>query len=227
MPVSKLSKKDCVVVIPAYNEAKYLKHVVRGVKKAGFRFVIVDDGSADQTFQMAQELTGHALQHELNLGKGAALKTGCRYAFRVMNAKAVIFMDSDAQHDPSELQLFVTKLKGGVDIVLGVRAFDNAMPLIKIMGNRFASFLVLALFGTYIPDIPSGYKALSKKGYNSVRWSSTDYRVELEIAVKIARQKLPFSTVPVTTIYADYERGFQFLDALQMIGSAFWWRIHL
>jgi hypothetical protein len=101
------------------------------------------------------------------------------------------------------------------------------MPLIKIIGNRFASVLVLALFGSYVPDIPSGYKALTKRGYNQVKWSSPDYRVELEIAVRVAKKHLPFSVVPIKTIYSDYQRGFQFLDALQMIGYTLWWRISL
>lgn len=220
-----VAKNDCVIVIPAYNEAGYIDAVLSAVKRLGMRHVVVDDGSSDDTYALASRATTHVLRHDLNLGKGAALLTGCEYAFGEMDAQAVIFMDSDAQHDSNELPLFLHQLDEGADLVLGVRSFDNQMPLLKIMGNRFASFLVLVLFGQYIPDIPSGFKAMSRKGFRQVRWQSSDYRVELEIAINIARKKLPYATVPVTTIYNDYDRGFQFLDALQMIGSALWWRV--
>ena len=219
-----MKRSEIVVIIPAYNEAKYITRVLRAVKKTNFRFVVIDDGSSDETAKLAQRHCDHVLVHRVNLGKGAALKTGCEYAFTKLNAQAVIFMDSDAQHNPAELHLFFEQLQAGAHVVFGVRAFDATMPWIKITSNRLASVAVKWLYGTYIPDIPSGYKAMTKWAYSRVKWNSRDYRVELEIAVNVAKRQLQFTTVPVQTIYLDLNRGFHLLDALQMGFDLISWR---
>lgn len=190
----------------------------------GYRYVVVDDGSRDRTAAIARRYTRPVLVHRVNLGKGAALKTGCEYAFTQLKAKAVIFMDSDAQHNPAELDLFLHELQNGANVVLGVRAFDTTMPWVKITSNRLASVAVRWLYGVYIPDIPSGYKAMSKWAYQRLYWQSPDYRVELEIAVNVAKRRIPFATVPVKTIYLDFNRGFHLLDALQMGFDLISWR---
>lgn len=219
-----MKKSEVVVVIPAYNEAAYIASVLTQMNRIGQTYVLVDDGSSDATAAIAQKYAKHIVRHQVNLGKGAALKTGCEYAFAVLSAKAVIFMDSDAQHNPAEIATFVQALKEGYPIVLGVRSFDTTMPWIKITTNRLASLLVTWIYGTYIPDIPSGYKALTKRAYEQVKWNSRDYRVELEIAVNIAKKKIRFTSVPVQTIYLDFSRGFQLLDALQMLFDLVSWR---
>ncbi len=219
-----MKKSDIVVIIPAFNESEYIARVLKAMNASGFAYVVVDDGSSDRTAVIARRYCKQVLVHRVNLGKGAALKTGCEYAFSTMSAKAVIFMDSDAQHNPAELDLFLKELIGGAQIVLGVRAFDATMPWIKITGNRVASVVVAWLYGTYVPDIPSGFKAMTKWGYQRVKWQSRDYRVELEIAVKLAKKKIPFSTVPIQTIYLDFNRGFHLLDALQMGFDLISWR---
>ena len=220
-----MKQSDVIVIIPAYNEAEYLAGVLTAMNMSGFRYVVIDDGSSDDTAKIAKKLAQHVLVHRVNLGKGAALKTGCEYAFRKLSGEAVIFMDSDAQHNPAELALFFDELRAGAQVVLGVRAFDSSMPWIKITSNRIASVLVRWLYGTYVPDIPSGYKALTRTAYDRVKWSAKDYRVELEIAVALAKKKIPFTTVPVQTIYLDFNRGFHLFDALQMGFDLLSWRI--
>lgn len=222
-----MKKSDICVILPAFNESKYLPSVLKELNKTKFPYVVVDDGSADETSTIAKRYSRHVLRHRINLGKGAALRTGCEYAFTQLHAQAVIFMDSDAQHKTEELETFRQQLSEGNKIVLGVRAFDSSMPLVRIMGNRFSSVMVLLFFGKYIPDIPSGYKALTKSAYTALHLRSSGYNIELEIAVKIAKKRLQFSTVPITTIYHDFERGFQPLDALRMMVDLVMWRIQL
>ncbi len=219
-----MKKSDIVVIIPAFNESEYIARVLKAMNRTGFRYLVVDDGSTDRTAVIARRYNKQVITHRINLGKGAALKTGCEYAFSTMSAKAVIFMDSDAQHNPAELDLFLTELVKGAQVVLGVRAFDASMPWIKITGNRLASVLVYWLYGTYIPDIPSGYKAMTKWAYQRLKWNSRDYRIELEIAVNLIKQKMPFTTVSIQTIYLDFNRGFHLLDALQMGFDLISWR---
>lgn len=219
-------KKNTWVIIPGLNEEKYIATVLKKVRKHTDNIIVVDDGSQDKMPLIAKRYTPHVLLHAVNLGKGAALKTGCEYAFQSLGADAVIFMDSDDQHDPEELQLFYDALLTA-DIVFGIRSFDEKMPLFRILMNRLASFVIFVLFGSYIPDIPSGYKALTKKAYKKLAWNATDYAVEMEITARAAKYKIPFKTVPITTIYHDFERGMTILDSLRMITKILSWRISL
>lgn len=219
-------KKNIWIIIPGLNEEKYIATVLSKVKKHTENIIIVDDGSSDKMSEIARKYTDHVISHCVNLGKGAALKTGCEYAFDELSADAVIFIDSDDQHDPGELPLFYKSLEHH-QVVFGIRSFDEKMPLIRIMMNRLGSAVIFFLFGAYIPDIPSGYKALSKKAYKKLSWSSTDYAVELEIAARTAKYKIPFTTVPIKTIYHDFERGMTILDTVRMITKIISWRISL
>lgn len=223
----KISEKQIWIVMPAFNEAKYLARVISKVKKYFPRLIVVDDGSTDQTAQVAQKLNSHVLIHRTNLGKGAALRTGCQYAFEVLKARAVIFMDSDDQHDPAEIKLFVQQLLAGQSIIFGERKMWSDMPLLRIIFNRLASVIILCLFGRYIPDIPSGFKALTQKSYQSLNLQASGYEIELEIAAKVAKQKLPFEVVQISTIYYDYNRGMTLLNTLSMLWHLMSWRIGL
>lgn len=222
----KVSKEDIWVVIPGMNEEKYVATVLKKVSKQTRNIIFIDDGSVDKTAKIAQKYTDHILSHAINLGKGAALKTGCEYAFKKIHAKAVIFMDSDDQHDPEELPLFFKALQE-YHVVFGVRSFDDHMPLVRIIGNRLASVTIYFLFGSYIPDIPSGYKALTNTAYKDLEWSSSDYSVEMEIAARTAKKRIKYTVVQIKTIYHDLIRGMTILDTLRMIGKIISWRVSL
>ncbi len=222
----KISKNTVWVIIPGLNEEKYIATVLKKIKQQTENIIVVDDGSIDRMPLIAKEYTQHVLSHAVNLGKGAALKTGCEYAFKTLKAKAVIFMDSDDQHDSEELPLFYKALQTS-DVVFGVRSFDEKMPLVRIMMNRLASAVIFFLFGEYIPDIPSGYKAVSENAYKKLAWNSTDYAVEMEIAARTAKYKFPFTTIQIKTIYHDFERGMTILDTLRMITKIVSWRVSL
>ena len=216
------------VVVTAYNEEKYLTRFLEKLVKQTRDFIVVDDGSVDDTAKIAQKFTKHLLVHPVNLGKGAAMKTGADYAFKILQADAVIFMDGDDQHDPLDLTKFDDFFKlQKQGLAFGVRAFDQSMPLIRVLGNRFTSFLVKILFGSYLADIPSGFKAMSKAIYQSLRWQSSDYGIELEIACKTAKLKIPFTEIPIKTIYHDLDRGMNLNDAFKMIYKIILWRINL
>lgn len=222
-----IDQQSIWVIMPAYNEEKYIEVVLKKALNYTDNLIFVDDGSTDKTFELAKKTAPHSLHHRVNLGKGAALKTGCDYAFGHLNAQAVIFMDSDDQHDPKELKLFIDALKDGHQLVFGVRPFAKNMPWYKVMANKFASYAVKALFGAWIPDIPSGYKAVTKEAYRKLDLKNPHYGVELEIAVKTAKYKLDFAEVPISTIYHDYDRGMTVIDALRILKDLIAWRITL
>lgn len=213
------------VVIPGYNESRYLKRLLKKVSGVTTKIIFVDDGSSDNSAAIARQQVNHVLRHRVNLGKGAAMATGAAYAFQELNADAVVFMDADDQHDPKELTKFFYEFKRGEKLVLGARKMNPSMPLTKIMGNRLASFLLLVLFGSYVPDIPSGYRGFVKSLWPKLRWSSSGYEVEAEIAMNIAKHKLSFSVIPIEVIYHDHDKGMTTLDALHIALCLLKWRL--
>lgn len=215
------------VIIPGYNEEQYLDDVLRQVLAITPNVIYVDDGSKDQSPQIAKRHAVHILRHETNLGKGAALRTGCDYAFHMLGADAVVFLDADGQHNPRELRKFFSELQAGAELVFGVRKFSSTMPLMRLIGNRFASIALNILFGYYIPDIPSGYKAITSKRYELLHWLSNGYEVEAEIATKAAKHKLPFRIIEIDTIYHDTDKGMTALDGLHISQCMLKWRLTL
>lgn len=210
------------VVIPAYNESRYIGRFLDALRPITKNVVVVDDGSRDKTKEIVESRGVKCLSHMVNLGKGAALKTGCDYAFS-SGADAVVIMDGDDQHVPTDLKLFEKALKDGANIVLGVRTLDAHFPLFRMLGNKSLSILINLFFGKYIADIPSGFKAMTKKAYKDLTWHSTNYEVETEIAVRIAKSKLSFVEVPISTVYHDKDYGFNLLDAARIILKIPFW----
>ena len=129
------------VVIPAYNEEERIRAVIRDVRKKGLPIIVVDDGSNDKTFQILSKLKVKSeklkvLRHKVNLGKGAAMKTGAEAAF-LAGADAVIFMDSDGQHKAEDLHYFIDALEKeyGTRVVVmeeTVAAFDRIMKSVTL-----------------------------------------------------------------------------------------------
>lgn len=217
---------NIVVVMPGYNESRYVERVLKKLVAEDALVVFVDDGSDDQTPIIAKQYTPHVLSHETNLGKGAAMLTGCEYAFNELNADAVVFMDADDQHDAVHLKEFAKQLEQ-YDVVFGVRNMGANMPLFRFLGNKIASVFLNILYGAYIPDIPSGYKALTKKAYRRVKWKSQGYEVETEIAVRVAQNKIPFGMIEIKAIYHDTDKGMTLIDALHITLALIQWRLGL
>lgn len=214
------------VIIPGYNEEKYIGKVAARVLEQTSKVIFVDDGSKDKTAEIAKKYFKHVLVHPINMGKGAALKTGCEYAFNELGADAVIFMDADDQHDPVEIPRFEKSLKEGNRVVFGTRNLGVDMPLMRLVGNKLASVFTGLVFGAFIPDIPSGYKALTKDAYEILKWDSTGYEVEMEIAAKVGKCKLPYALLPIKTIYHDKDKGMSVLDGLQIFMRMPIWRLN-
>ena len=137
-------------VIPAYNEECSIIIIVKKTKKYVNNVAVVDDGSKDKTKVSAEKAGAIVLRHIVNLGKGAALKTGCDLAVK-KGAKFIITLDADAQHDPDDIPRFVEKLKK-YDIVFSYRKASSKMPLVLRFGNFFISIVANVLYGINLTD---------------------------------------------------------------------------
>lgn len=219
-----MSKNKVFIVIPSYNEERHIEGFLKEVVLTKLPVVFVDDGSEDNTYKFARKYVKEVLRHKVNLGKGSALISGCELAFS-KGATAVILMDSDGQHNVGDLPKFLAALDKGYDVVFGSRNLNFGVPLVRFLGNKAASVLISLLFGIYVSDILCGYRALTKKAYDKIRWDSGGYGAESEMVVNTAKTRLKYCEVPVETIYLDGVKGVTVLDAVGIMANIIRWRI--
>jgi len=215
---------DFCVVIPAHNEEKTISRIIKEVKEYTQNIVVVDDGSNDETAKIADSITEtKVLKHIINMGKGAALKTGCDYAIR-NGAKKIVVMDGDGQHEPKEIPIILDALVGK-DIVFCYRKQARTMPFVFRAGNRFLSEALGFLFGFKIYDSQCGYRAFTAQSYRDIRWGANDYYMETEMIVRAGRKGLKYAQVPIETIYGDKYKGTTIKDGVVIIGKMLTWRL--
>lgn len=218
------------VVIPVYNEEERITGLLKDLKKFDLETFIVDDGSRDETYERVKKLSFprlKILRHKVNLGKGAALKTGCIEAFN-SGADAVVVMDGDGQHKVSDLAGFIKALNTkNVDVVFGSRNLNLGVPLIRFLGNKLAAIFISLFFRIYVSDLLCGYRAFNKKAFKKINWQSVGYGVETEMVVKVGKYKLRSCEIPVETVYYDKFKGATVLDAAGILLDVFRWRIEL
>lgn len=219
--------------MPEYNEADRILPVLKELQKQNCKIIVVDDGSTDKSNRLIKEANLKnviLLTHKINLGKGAALKTGSEYAFS-HGADAVILMDSDGQHSIDNLPKFVETLETQkFDVVFGSRNLGLGMPFIRYAGNKVASVIVNLMFGIYVSDLVSGYRALTKNAYEKAKWSSSrppGYGVETEMIIRIKKANLKYCEIPVATIYYDNYKGVSILDAFGVLFSLVYWKFKI
>lgn len=154
-----------LVIIPAYNEEATVADVVRSVRsQLDGDVLVVDDGSQDQTSQRAREAGAMVLNHPFNLGVGAALRTGFRFA-RTTRYKAVAQVDADGQHDAADVSVLLERLSSeGADIVIGSRfAGGYEVGLVRRFTMRVLSRTVSRRLGVKVTDTTSGFRAFSDR----------------------------------------------------------------
>lgn len=214
--INKKSKErnNVIAVIPAYNESKYIGEVVRKTKKHVDKVIVVDDASNDKTAELAKQAGALVIRHEINLQKGASLKTGCELALK-FSPDIIITLDADGQHDPDEIPKLLEKLKQ-VDFVIGSRQFNKEMTLKSKAGNIILSKLSNLLFKTNIKDSQTGFRAFKAKIYDKIKWESSDYGVESEMIKNIHDNKISYKEVNVKTIYNDKYKGTTPIDGIKI-----------
>ena len=156
-----------VIVIPAYQEEARLGAVLEAVANAnlGCEVVVVDDGSRDATATVAARGGARVLRHPFNLGYGAALQTGYKYALE-RGASLLVQMDADGQHDPAELaELLGAVERGDADLVVGSRFLGRGsyqMGALRTLGRRLFQGIA-RLAGLAVSDPTSGFQAMNRR----------------------------------------------------------------
>lgn len=152
------SKPDVTIIIPAYNEEGRIVHVINGIKRLerAYEIIVVDDGSTDNTYKLANGTGVRVISHPYNKGNGAAVKTGIRSA----EGDIVVIIDADGQHEPKHIADMLSYFPG-YDAVIGARAGES-MSLGRRMANKVYNLLGTYLSGQKIRDLTSGFRAFKK-----------------------------------------------------------------
>lgn len=212
-----------VVIIPAYNEGKTIFEVITKTKQFAQNILVVDDGSKDDTAAEALRAGAKVVRHKVNLGKGAALKTGCEYALQE-GSKKIVTMDADGQHDPKEIPSFIKALEEN-HIAFGSRKKPKSMPLVFKLGNSVITKTLQTLYGVTVEDSQCGYRSFRAEAYKNLRWDANDYYVETEMAIRAGKNKMKHTTIPIETIYADRYKGTTVLDGVNIVVKMIGWKI--
>jgi UDP-N-acetylglucosamine---dolichyl-phosphate N-acetylglucosaminyltransferase len=197
------------IVVPAFNEERVILSVINSIKEYGYEnIIVVDDGSPDDTYGKARlSNNAVALRHAINRGKGAATKTGIEAA-KLLGADIIVTMDGDGQHDPSDIShLIAPILKHNYDVALGTRLKNTrGMPFYKIILNHLGNIITWYLFGLYVTDSQSGFRAYSRYAMEVIDTKGDRYEYDSEIIREIYLSKLKYKEVPISVIYTEYSK---------------------
>ncbi len=211
------------IIIPARNEEKHISKVIIDIKKSYKNIVVVDDGSDDNTSKIAKKHKAIVIKHIINLGKGAALKTGCDYAIK-NKAKFIVVIDADGQHDPKDIKRLLEKLKDR-DIVFSYRKLNKNMPPILRLGNSQINNVTKILYNMKLQDTQCGFRAFTSKAYKKIRWNSRDYSMESEMIANAGKHNLKYTEIPIKTIYNDKYKGTTVFNGIKIVFDMIMWKL--
>lgn len=193
-----------IAMIPAYNAAQFLQPVVEGALKAIPDVVVIDDGSADGTSEVARKAGARVVRHEKNRGKGGALKTGFEYAL-AQGFDSVVTLDADGQHLPAEIPLFIEARRAtGADLIIGSRSrLFTGMKRRRRLANKFSAMTISWSSGSQVDDSQSGFRLYTKKLLQSVGMKSDGFAAESEVIVRAGRGGFRILMIPINLGFID------------------------
>jgi glycosyltransferase involved in cell wall biosynthesis len=225
--------------MPAYNAARTLVDTYRGIPaEAVDEVILVDDGSADETVQVASQLDLTLIVHPHNAGYGANQKTCYLEALR-RGADVIIMLHPDGQYDPAIIPEMIRVIANGeADFVLGSRflapggPLRGGMPQYKYLANRFLTVTENLVLGTSLSELHTGYRAFSRQLLESVPFlrNSTDFAFDTEMIFQAIHFGFRTAEVPVSTRYFNDASSITFTGSvvygLKTLYTAFRYLLH-
>jgi glycosyltransferase involved in cell wall biosynthesis len=203
------------VVIPCYNEVATIERILQAVRASPWpdkEVIVVDDGSTDGTRERlagdAGKLADRVVLHEVNRGKGAALRTGIQAA----TGDIVIIQDADLEYDPQEYPRLVAPIvEGRADVVFGSRFIGAAPHRVLYFWHRMGNGLLTLLSNMFtnlnLTDMETGYKAFRRDVIQSIRIEEERFGFEPEITAKVARRRCRVYEVGISYYGRTYAEG--------------------
>ena len=202
--------------MPVYNERATIAEIVQRVLQADIgelekELVIVDDGSTDGTRAILPELAGQAheirvILHEVNQGKGAAIRTGLQH----VTGHFVVIQDADLEYDPREYRVLLQPiLEGKADVVYGSRFLGahRAFNYFHMLGNKFLTLITNVLYNTILTDMETCYKMFRADVFAGIKLRANRFDFEPEITAKILKRGYHLYEVPISYNGRDIEEG--------------------
>lgn len=202
-----LERKICVL-IPTYNNERTLKRVIEGVLDYTQNIIVVNDGSTDSTSSILSDYRQISIINlPENKGKGNALKIGFRKALE-LGFDFAITIDSDGQHYPDDIPVFVEALLAENEDVLLIgnrNMSQDGIPKKSSFGNNFSNFWFWFETGIKLQDTQSGYRLYPLNKIPN-KYFTPKFEFEIEIIVRTAWKNVPVKNVPVKVLYDPAER---------------------
>jgi len=199
-------KKKIWFVIPAFNEEKSIARVLKELKSAGYKYiVVVDDCSKDNTYKEASKKGVVVLKHIINRGQGAALRTGIDYSLK-KGAGYIVTFDSDGQHRVEDLPAMLKPVVNAkVDVTLGSRFLRKTkMPFGRRVLLKGSVWVQWIFYGVKLTDAHNGFRVLNRKAAKKIKITSDRMEHASEILEEIVKKKIKYKEVPVTIRYTGY-----------------------
>ncbi|HEX2061700.1 MAG TPA: glycosyltransferase family 2 protein [Thermoanaerobaculia bacterium] len=192
------------VIIPALNAERTLPRVVIEARRQLEPVIVIDDGSTDATGAVARAVGATVLRHDVNRGKGGALKTG--FAWALENGfDGVITLDADGQHLPGEIPKFIAaRAETGADLIIGGRShlFHGMLPR-RRNANRFSAWCIAKASGANISDSQSGFRFYSASLLRTLKLRTNGFDMESEVIVRAGRKGYRIVTIPIELGFVD------------------------
>lgn len=206
------------ILIPAFQPGDALVSLVEELlRRTADPIIVVDDGSGSEYAAVFDRIAMHArvqvVRHAVNLGKGAALKTGMNQALvRFPDAGGVVTADADGQHKPEDILRVAEKLRAHPQsLVMGVRAFSGRIPFRSRLGNELTRALMRLLIGQQLGDTQTGLRGIPAPLITHLlRVKSSGYEFELDMLLACKHQGCPVIQEPIHTVYLDGNRSSHF-----------------
>lgn len=208
------------VLIPAYEPPENLLATLAGLRELGFRkVVVVNDGSSAKANAIFERIRVEhpeveVLRHAVNLGKGAALKTGLNQILAdAPEVPGVVTADADGQHLPADILRVAAALceHRGEVVILGARRFDQDVPLRSLLGNRVSAAVMRVLVGECLSDTQTGLRGLPTGLIPQLlRLTPNGYEYELDVLIAAKHRAYPVVEIPIQTVYLDGNRSSHF-----------------
>ncbi len=205
-----MKARDVCVVVRMYNEAAVVGPVVAELTERFEHVVCVDDGSQDASGDIARAAGALVVTHPINLGGGAALKTGLRHALAATTATHFITFDADGQHQACDaLSMLEHARTDQLDVVLGSRflGVKSEMPRSRRALLRTAAVFTRATTGVALTDSHNGLRVLSRSFASGLRLTIPGMGYASELIAALAGEGIRYAEHPVTVLYTDYSLG--------------------